>query len=99
MRICIPPSHDRDPKLCRWYDKADYHWECPSCKKNYGQSKPGHLRAPGNCKFAKPWKLPDNHGQVPQAPAEPAAPPPEAQAAPPLARLRAPRPGSRAGPT
>eukprot|EP00959_Pyramimonas_sp_CCMP1952_P192451 4023854-Pyramimonas_sp.AAC.1 len=74
---------------------------------NYGQSKPGHARAPGKCKFAKPWKLPDNHGQTPLVPAEPAAllpkalaaPPPEAQAAQRLMRLRAPRPGSRADPT
>eukprot|EP00959_Pyramimonas_sp_CCMP1952_P119142 2490908-Pyramimonas_sp.AAC.1 len=21
------PSHDRNPKHCRWYDKEDYHWE------------------------------------------------------------------------
>eukprot|EP00959_Pyramimonas_sp_CCMP1952_P374138 7835316-Pyramimonas_sp.AAC.1 len=30
------PSHIGNPKNCRWYDKGDYHWECPSCKKNYG---------------------------------------------------------------
>eukprot|EP00959_Pyramimonas_sp_CCMP1952_P072971 1524738-Pyramimonas_sp.AAC.1 len=72
---------------------------------------PGHVLIPGKCKFAKPWQLPDNHGQAPPVPAEPAtgpetpvpaepaAPPPEASAAPSLTRLRAPRPGSRAGPT
>eukprot|EP00959_Pyramimonas_sp_CCMP1952_P306565 6415931-Pyramimonas_sp.AAC.1 len=21
------PSHDRNPKHCRWHDKEDYHWE------------------------------------------------------------------------
>eukprot|EP00959_Pyramimonas_sp_CCMP1952_P396576 8308986-Pyramimonas_sp.AAC.1 len=21
---------DKDPRHCRWYDKGDYHWECPS---------------------------------------------------------------------
>eukprot|EP00959_Pyramimonas_sp_CCMP1952_P265571 5552742-Pyramimonas_sp.AAC.1 len=47
------PSHDRDPKHCRWYDKEDYHWECPSCKKNHGQARPGHSRTPGKCNFAK----------------------------------------------
>eukprot|EP00959_Pyramimonas_sp_CCMP1952_P279384 5841180-Pyramimonas_sp.AAC.1 len=25
-----PPSHDRNPMHCRWCDKEDYHWECPS---------------------------------------------------------------------
>eukprot|EP00959_Pyramimonas_sp_CCMP1952_P011855 249925-Pyramimonas_sp.AAC.1 len=63
-------------------------------KKNYSHNNPGHARAPGKCKLAKPWKLPVNRGQVPLAPAEPAAPPLEAQAPPPLARLRAPRPDS-----
>eukprot|EP00959_Pyramimonas_sp_CCMP1952_P126038 2635545-Pyramimonas_sp.AAC.1 len=82
-----------------WHAKEDCHLECPSCKKNYGQDQHCHLRTPGKYKFGKPWKLPDNHGQVPQAPAEPATPPPEAPAAPPLVRLRAPRRGSRAGPT
>eukprot|EP00959_Pyramimonas_sp_CCMP1952_P303551 6352313-Pyramimonas_sp.AAC.1 len=24
------PSHDRNPRYCRWYAKDDYHWECPS---------------------------------------------------------------------
>eukprot|EP00959_Pyramimonas_sp_CCMP1952_P310494 6498325-Pyramimonas_sp.AAC.1 len=56
----------------------------------------GHL---ANSSLPKPWKLPDIRGQAPPAPAEPAAPPPEARAAPPIVRLRAPRPGSRAGPT
>eukprot|EP00959_Pyramimonas_sp_CCMP1952_P355851 7452644-Pyramimonas_sp.AAC.1 len=32
------PSHDRDPRHCRWYDKDDYHCECPSCKKDYGKT-------------------------------------------------------------
>eukprot|EP00959_Pyramimonas_sp_CCMP1952_P108805 2275063-Pyramimonas_sp.AAC.1 len=49
----------------------------------------GHVRVSGKCKFAKPWKLLDSHGQAPLAPAESAAPPPEAQAAPPFVRLRA----------
>eukprot|EP00959_Pyramimonas_sp_CCMP1952_P310659 6501219-Pyramimonas_sp.AAC.1 len=35
------PSHGRNPKLCRWSDKEDCHWECPSCKNNYGRNKPG----------------------------------------------------------
>eukprot|EP00959_Pyramimonas_sp_CCMP1952_P130587 2730735-Pyramimonas_sp.AAC.1 len=48
-----------------WCDKDDYHWECPSCKKNYGKNKPGHVLTPGTCKFVKSWKLPDNHGQIP----------------------------------
>eukprot|EP00959_Pyramimonas_sp_CCMP1952_P395027 8276483-Pyramimonas_sp.AAC.1 len=74
-------SHDRPPKSCRWYDKEDYHLGCPSCKKNYGQAKPGHVLTTGKCKLAKPWKLPDNRGQGPRAPAEPAAPPPAAAAA------------------
>eukprot|EP00959_Pyramimonas_sp_CCMP1952_P368155 7711940-Pyramimonas_sp.AAC.1 len=25
-----PPSHDTDPGHCRWCDKDDDHWECPS---------------------------------------------------------------------
>eukprot|EP00959_Pyramimonas_sp_CCMP1952_P329304 6894140-Pyramimonas_sp.AAC.1 len=57
------PSHDRNPKHCRWCDKEDYHWECRSCKKNYGQNEPGHVLTPCKCKFGKPWKLPDNRGQ------------------------------------
>eukprot|EP00959_Pyramimonas_sp_CCMP1952_P412138 8636261-Pyramimonas_sp.AAC.1 len=80
------PCHDRDPRHCRWCDKDDYHWECPSCKKNYGNNKPGHALTSGRCKFAKPWKLPDNHGQIPPVPAEPAAgptPPAPAEAAAP----------------
>eukprot|EP00959_Pyramimonas_sp_CCMP1952_P312470 6540377-Pyramimonas_sp.AAC.1 len=48
------PSHDRGPKRCRWYDKEDCDWECPGCKKNYGQAKYGRLRTPGECKFTKP---------------------------------------------
>eukprot|EP00959_Pyramimonas_sp_CCMP1952_P201152 4206755-Pyramimonas_sp.AAC.1 len=67
------PSHARDPRHCRWNDKDDYHWECPSCKQNYGKNKLGHVLAPGKCKFANPWKLPDNHGQIPPVLAEPAA--------------------------
>eukprot|EP00959_Pyramimonas_sp_CCMP1952_P143529 3004679-Pyramimonas_sp.AAC.3 len=84
MLTCALP-HMTNSKHCRWCDKENYHGECSSCKKNYGQNEPGHARTPGKCKFAKPWKLPDNHGQVPPASAEPAAPPPEAQAAPPCA--------------
>eukprot|EP00959_Pyramimonas_sp_CCMP1952_P064571 1347853-Pyramimonas_sp.AAC.1 len=41
------PSHDRDPRHCRWCDKVDYHWECPSCRNNYGKNKPGHVLTPG----------------------------------------------------
>eukprot|EP00959_Pyramimonas_sp_CCMP1952_P050745 1060280-Pyramimonas_sp.AAC.1 len=44
-----PLAHDRDPKHCRWHDTEDYRWECPSCKKNYGQNGPGHTRTPGKC--------------------------------------------------
>eukprot|EP00959_Pyramimonas_sp_CCMP1952_P359340 7524242-Pyramimonas_sp.AAC.1 len=54
---------------------GDYHWVCPNCKKNYGKNKPGHVLTPGKCKFAKPWKLPDNHGQIPPVPVELAAGP------------------------
>eukprot|EP00959_Pyramimonas_sp_CCMP1952_P390969 8193209-Pyramimonas_sp.AAC.1 len=36
------PSHDRDPRHCRWCDMGDYRRKCPSCKKNYGNDKPGH---------------------------------------------------------
>eukprot|EP00959_Pyramimonas_sp_CCMP1952_P364169 7625990-Pyramimonas_sp.AAC.1 len=54
-------SHDRDPRHCRWYDKGDYHWESPSCRKKYGENKPGHVLTLGKCKFAKPWKMADNH--------------------------------------
>eukprot|EP00959_Pyramimonas_sp_CCMP1952_P067816 1415356-Pyramimonas_sp.AAC.1 len=92
------PSQDRNPKHCSWCDKEDYYWECPRCRKNYGEAQPGHLLAPDKRKFARPWKLPDNHGQKPPAPAEPAAPPPaaaaasEAPAAQQISRLRAPRP-------
>eukprot|EP00959_Pyramimonas_sp_CCMP1952_P296653 6205850-Pyramimonas_sp.AAC.1 len=44
------PSHDRDPRRCRWCDKDDYHWGCPSCKKNDGnKNKPGHALEPGKC--------------------------------------------------
>eukprot|EP00959_Pyramimonas_sp_CCMP1952_P294713 6164093-Pyramimonas_sp.AAC.2 len=57
------PSHVRNPRHCRWYDKEDYQWKCPSCMKNYGQNKPGHVLTPGKFKFAKPWRLPDNHWQ------------------------------------
>eukprot|EP00959_Pyramimonas_sp_CCMP1952_P054482 1139221-Pyramimonas_sp.AAC.1 len=35
------PSHDRDPRHCRWCDKGDYHWKCPSCEKNYGKTSQG----------------------------------------------------------
>eukprot|EP00959_Pyramimonas_sp_CCMP1952_P352793 7391521-Pyramimonas_sp.AAC.1 len=42
------PARDRDPKHCRWYDKEDYYWECPKCKNNYGDAKPGHLFTLGN---------------------------------------------------
>eukprot|EP00959_Pyramimonas_sp_CCMP1952_P077175 1613053-Pyramimonas_sp.AAC.1 len=59
------PSHDKDPGRCSWFDKGDYHWECPSFKKNYGNNKPGHVVAPRKCRFAKPWKLPDNHRLMP----------------------------------
>eukprot|EP00959_Pyramimonas_sp_CCMP1952_P386831 8107075-Pyramimonas_sp.AAC.1 len=48
------PSHDRDPRHCRWYDKDDHHWECPSCKQNCGKNIPGHVLTPGKCKCAKP---------------------------------------------
>eukprot|EP00959_Pyramimonas_sp_CCMP1952_P425797 8918672-Pyramimonas_sp.AAC.1 len=75
------PSHDRDPEQCWWCDKNDYYWECPSCTKNCGRARPGHLRAPGTCKFTTPWELPDDRGQGHLAPAEPAAPPPAATAA------------------
>eukprot|EP00959_Pyramimonas_sp_CCMP1952_P050861 1062422-Pyramimonas_sp.AAC.1 len=57
------PSHDRNPKHFRWHVKGDCLWECPGCKKNYGQSGPGHVLTPGKCKLAKTWKPPDNHGQ------------------------------------
>eukprot|EP00959_Pyramimonas_sp_CCMP1952_P369524 7740131-Pyramimonas_sp.AAC.2 len=36
------PSHGRNPRHCRWRDKGDHHWECPSSKKTYGKNKPGH---------------------------------------------------------
>eukprot|EP00959_Pyramimonas_sp_CCMP1952_P252706 5279693-Pyramimonas_sp.AAC.1 len=42
------PPHDRDPRHCRWYDKDDYHWECPSCKKNYGKKSLGGHQHPAN---------------------------------------------------
>ena len=75
------PSHDRNPKQCRWYDKEDHHWECHRCKMNYGRNKPGHLLIPGKCRFAKPWQLPDKRGQPPPADAAPATASPAAPAA------------------
>eukprot|EP00959_Pyramimonas_sp_CCMP1952_P106114 2218790-Pyramimonas_sp.AAC.1 len=63
---------------------------------------PGQVLTLGKCKFAKPWKLPDHHGQIAPVsaelaagpalpdPAELAAPPPEAPAASPFTRLKAP---------
>ena len=46
------PSHNRNPRQCRWYDKVDYYWECNNCQRNYGNNKPGHMLIPGKCKFA-----------------------------------------------
>eukprot|EP00959_Pyramimonas_sp_CCMP1952_P399388 8368244-Pyramimonas_sp.AAC.1 len=33
-------------------------------RRTTGKNKPGHVLAPGKCKFANPWKFPDSHGQI-----------------------------------
>ncbi len=58
------PSHNRDSTQCKYHDSISVYWPCPACQRDLTRSKgvKNHLDTePGKCRFAEPFKLPDDH--------------------------------------